>query len=44
MKIKIHRFNKNAPSQWSRLERIHYNYFEISLGRFWVSIEFLPIG
>jgi hypothetical protein len=42
MKISFHKFNKNQPWQWSRLEEIHYHYYEISLGRFWVAISFNP--
>lgn len=37
MKIKFHKFNKNAPLQFSKLEEIHYRYYEISLGLFWIS-------
>lgn len=40
MKIKLHRFNKHSPWQWSRLEKIFYRHYEISLGRVWVEIDF----
>ena len=40
MKIKIHSFRKNQPMQWSWFEKIHYNYYEISLGKIWISIDF----
>ena len=40
MKIKIHKFSKNAPLQWSWFERIHDNYYEISLGKIWLGIYF----
>lgn len=39
MKIKFHRFKKCQPWQWSKLEKVHYRYYEMSLGRFWVSID-----
>ena len=37
MKIKFYKFHKNAPLQFSKLEEIHYHYYEISLGFFWIS-------
>ena len=40
MKISFHKFNKNQPWQWSWFEEIHYHYYEISLGRFWIGIDF----
>ena len=40
MKISFHKFNKNQPWQWSWFEEIHYHYYEISLGHFWIGIDF----
>lgn len=40
MKIKFHRFNKNVSWQWSKLEKIFFGHYEISLGRVWVEIDF----
>lgn len=37
--LHFHKFNKNTPWQWSRLERVHFNYWEISLGKIWLGIE-----
>ena len=39
MKIRFHLFRKTTPLQFSKLEKIHDGYYEISLGRFWVSVE-----